>query len=249
MSSMVQEEGQRFEFGNNWHQFIQKNFGPERVRISKKHLLDFIERDDLKGLTFLDIGCGSGLHSIAALEAGAVSVRGFDYDANSVATSRYLQAQVGNPSNWTVEQGSVLDDTFVRNLGAYDLVYSWGVLHHTGDVWHAIRNAAACVRPGGMFYIALYSADVQVNPPPEFWLDLLADAGFTITAHEQMEKEIAFGPWVARMRCTPEVVAELEQILTAGPAHLREFLKPRRDEQGGLHFTLQEVLLVAGKPA
>jgi SAM-dependent methyltransferase len=172
VSSMVQEEGQRFEFGSNWHHFIQKNFGPERVRISKKHLLDFIGRDDLKGLTFLDIGCGSGLHSVAALEAGAVSVRGFDYDANSVATSRYVQAQVGNPSNWTVEQGSVLDDTFVKNLGAYDLVYSWGVLHHTGDVWHAIRNAAACVRPGGMFYVALYSADAQVNPPPEFWLDV-----------------------------------------------------------------------------
>lgn len=86
-------------------------------------------------------------------------------------------------------------------------------------------------------------------PPPEFWLDLLADAGFTITAHEQMEKEIAFEPWVARMRCAPEVVAELEQILTAGPPHFRTFLKPRRDKQGGLHFTLQEVLLVAGKPA
>ena len=126
VSSMVDEERQRFEFGNNWYHFIQKNFGPERVRISKKHLLDFIERDDLKGLTFLDIGCGSGLHSVAALEAGAVSVRGFDYDANSVATSRYVQAQLGNPSNWTVEQGSVLDDTFVKNLGTYDLVYSWG---------------------------------------------------------------------------------------------------------------------------
>ncbi len=86
-------------------------------------------------------------------------------------------------------------------------------------------------------------------PPPEFWLALLADDGFTVAAHEQIEKEIAFGPWVARMRCTPEVVAELEQILTAGSPHLRSFLKPRRDEQGGLHFTLQEVLLVADKSA
>ncbi len=84
-------------------------------------------------------------------------------------------------------------------------------------------------------------------PPPQLWLDVLADHGFTTVAHEQMEKEIAFAPWVARMRCTPDVIAELEQILTAGSAHLRAFLKPRRDEQGGLHFTLQEVLLVANK--
>ena len=169
---MSQIAEQRFEFGKNWHDFIQKNYGPEKVAISKSHILKFMGRENLDGLTFLDIGCGSGLHSIAALQAGAASVHGFDYDINSVTATNYVRTQAGNPSNWTVEQGSVLDDEFMDRLPQYDMVYSWGVLHHTGDVWHAIRNAAARVKPGGLFYIALYSADVRIDPPPQFWLDV-----------------------------------------------------------------------------
>lgn len=163
---------QRFEFGKNWQHYIRRNFGEDRVEISKRHILEFMGRDNLHGLTFLDIGCGSGLHSLAALQAGATSVHGFDYDPDSVAATRFVQDQVGNPANWTVQQGSVLDDAFMETLPLYDVVYSWGVLHHTGDVWRAVRNAAGRVRPGGLLYIALYSADMQVDPPPQFWLDV-----------------------------------------------------------------------------
>lgn len=169
---MSQEVEQRFEFGKNWHDFIQKNYDQEKVAISKNHMLKFMGRENLNGLTFLDIGCGSGLHSMAALQSGVSSVHGFDYDPNSVAATGYVQEQAGNPGNWTVEQGSVLDDAYMERLPMYDMVYSWGVLHHTGEVWHAIKNAAGRVKPGGLFYIALYSADVQINPPPQFWLDV-----------------------------------------------------------------------------
>ena len=163
-------EEPRFEFGKNWHEFITKNYGPQKVEISKHHMLDFMGKKNLDGLTFLDIGCGSGLHSVAALQAGAAQVHSFDYDANSVEASNYVRSLTGNSSVWTVEQGSVLDDDFMNNLAQFAVVYSWGVLHHTGDVWHAIRNTAERVKPGGLLYLALYSADVQVDPPPEFWL-------------------------------------------------------------------------------
>lgn len=169
---MNQEVEQRFEFGKNWHDFIQKNYDQEKVAISRNHMLKFMGRENLNGLTFLDIGCGSGLHSMAALQSGVSSVHGFDYDSNSVAATRYVQEQAGNPGNWTAEQGSVLDDAYMERLPMYDMVYSWGVLHHTGEVWHAIKNAAGRVKPGGLFYIALYSADVQINPTPQFWLDV-----------------------------------------------------------------------------
>lgn len=169
---MSNKTEQRFEFGKNWLDFIQKNFGQDKVDTSKNHMLRFMQRDNLEGLSFLDIGCGSGLHSVAALQAGASSVHGFDYDPNSVAATRYVQQQVGTPTNWTAEQGSVLDDAYMARLPKYDVVYSWGVLHHTGAVWHAIRNATIPVKPGGLFYIALYAADVQIDPTPQFWLDV-----------------------------------------------------------------------------
>lgn len=167
---MSQVEEQRFDFGKNWHDFVQKCYDEERVTISKRHILKFMGRDDLTGLSILDIGCGSGLHSIAMLTAGAARVHGFDYDPNSIKATRTIQERAGKPANWTVEQGSVLDDAYLEKLPLYDLVYSWGVLHHTGDVWRAIRNAASRVKPAGLLYLALYSADIQTNP--EFWLNV-----------------------------------------------------------------------------
>ncbi|MGI9421500.1 MAG: class I SAM-dependent methyltransferase [Geminicoccaceae bacterium] len=165
-------DGQRFAFGKNWHDFVEKQFSPERVSTSKRHLLDFLGVADLKGKTFLDIGCGSGLHSLAAWESGANKIISFDYDPDSVQSTKLLREHAGAPANWVLSEGSVLDVDFMAGIEQADIVYSWGVLHHTGDVWRAIENAATRVKPGGRFYIALYSADVHVDPPPEFWLDL-----------------------------------------------------------------------------
>jgi 2-polyprenyl-6-hydroxyphenyl methylase/3-demethylubiquinone-9 3-methyltransferase len=160
----------RFEFGKNWRRFVRKNFTRERSNIAKDHILKFTGRDTLKGLDFLDIGCGSGLHSLAAYDAGADRVFGFDYDVNSVAATSIVRQSVGNPSNWRVERGDVLDKDYVAKLGKWNFVYSWGVLHHTGNVWEAIRNAQSTVADGGMFYIALYSSDVASPEEQEFWL-------------------------------------------------------------------------------
>lgn len=165
-------DDKRFEFGKNWHHYIEKNFSTERVNVSKQHMLSFLQRDNLNDITFLDIGCGSGLHSLAALQSGAKKIYGLDYDINSVKATQFIRNKVGEPSNWSVEQGSVLDEAYMSGLPQFDLVYSWGVLHHTGDVWTAMRIAAQRVKVDGLFYIALYSADVQKTPGPEFWLDI-----------------------------------------------------------------------------
>ncbi len=172
MAKGVALSSERFEFGRNWQDFIEKHFGQERVDTSKQHLLEFLDADDLKGKTFLDIGCGSGLHSLAAFQAEATQITSFDYDPNSVNSTEVLKHYAGNPAHWSLSQGSVLDAGFMSTLEPADIVYSWGVLHHTGNVWQAVKNAAGRVKPGGQFYIALYSADVQINPSPEFWLEL-----------------------------------------------------------------------------
>jgi SAM-dependent methyltransferase len=162
----------RFEFGRNWRKFVEGHYSQEVVDISKSHILTFLKRPDLNGLQVIDIGCGSGLHSMAMFQAGAASIHSFDYDPDSVAATQFLHEKAGSPAAWTFQQGSVLDDALMASLPTYDLVYSWGVLHHTGDVWKAIDLAASRVAAGGLFYIALYSADVQKDPPPEFWLDV-----------------------------------------------------------------------------
>lgn len=169
---MASDDNSRFEFGANWANFVDKHFSQERVDISRRHLLDFVGRESLGGMRFLDIGCGSGLHSLAAWQAGARRIHSFDYDPQSVATTRALHRLANAPEAWTVSRGSVLDEAFMTGLEQADLVYSWGVLHHTGDVWNALRQACGRVAHGGLLYVALYSADMQIDPPPKYWLDI-----------------------------------------------------------------------------
>src|SRR5580704_5075550 len=159
-----------FDFGKNWADFVDKHFSEERVRIAQEHLLGFLRLPDLTGKRMVDIGCGSGLHSLAALRANAGELVSFDYSADAVATTRRLHALSGSPAHWHIEQGSVLDQPYMAGLGKFDLVYSWGVLHHTGDQWTALRHAAECVAPSGVLYVALYTSDVFVDPPAEYWL-------------------------------------------------------------------------------
>ncbi len=162
----------RFGFGKNWADFVDAHLNEERIARAEKHLLRFLRLDNLSGKTFLDIGCGSGLHSLAALRAGAKRIVSFDYDFDSVATTEHLRQFAGAPAHWQVLQGSVLDEAFMRSLASADIIYSWGVLHHTGDLWRAIENAAMTMLPDSVFYIALYSSDVYLDPPPEYWLDV-----------------------------------------------------------------------------
>lgn len=152
----------KFTFGRNWRKYL-RTYTPERQKISQDSLLAFLQVTDLKGNTFLDIGCGSGIHSAAAWLSGAIRVHSFDYDQDSVAATRWLHKHLGSPQNWTIEQGSVLDDSFMRKLGTFDVVYSWGVLHHTGDQWRALRNAKLCLHDHSVLYIALYAKEAYIN--------------------------------------------------------------------------------------
>lgn len=165
------DESLRFGFGRNWKAFIEEQFSETRVRASQEHLLATLRLPSLDGLSFLDIGCGSGLHSLAALRAGAQQVTGFDFDADSVATSLRVRDLAANSDpRWTAEQGSVLDRARVEALPKFDVVYSWGVLHHTGDMWTAMDNAVVPLKSDGVLYIALYSSDQYVDPSAAEWV-------------------------------------------------------------------------------
>jgi len=148
--------GGRFEFGKNWTRFLAA-LDDGRIARAEDSLRGMLETTDLKGKSFLDIGSGSGLFSLAARRLGA-RVYSFDYDPDSVACARELRREyfLGD-QEWTIEEGSALDQNYIKSLGHFDVVYSWGVLHHTGEMWRALENAQLPVKAGGKLFIAIYN--------------------------------------------------------------------------------------------
>ncbi len=151
----VNDGEKRFQFGENWNNFVV-SINDQRIDASIASLRSMLRVSRLDDRTFLDIGCGSGLASLSAWKLGAV-VHSFDYDKLSVACTQGLRSRFGDGENrWTIEQGSALDEAYLQCLGQFDVVYSWGVLHHTGNMNRAIELAAARVSPNGLLYIAIY---------------------------------------------------------------------------------------------
>jgi 2-polyprenyl-3-methyl-5-hydroxy-6-metoxy-1,4-benzoquinol methylase len=149
-------QGARFEFGKNWSRFLVE-LNDRRIARAEDSLREMLESTDLRGKAFLDIGSGSGLFSLAARRLGA-RVHSFDYDPHSVACARELRSRYfAGDEEWTIEEGSALDEEYIKSLGTFDVVYSWGVLHHTGEMWRALENAQLPVKPGGKLFIAIYN--------------------------------------------------------------------------------------------
>lgn len=143
--------GERFEFGKNWQRFLA-SVNQERIEAAEQALTQKL--GDIRGKSFLDVGCGSGMSSLAAHRLGA-QVQAFDYDPGCVACTVELQRKFG--ANWPTREGSALDPGFLRRLGTFDIVYSWGVLQHTGAMWQALENMVPLVKPGGTLFVAIYN--------------------------------------------------------------------------------------------
>jgi 2-polyprenyl-6-hydroxyphenyl methylase/3-demethylubiquinone-9 3-methyltransferase len=147
----------RFAFGRNWRAFLSR-LDDERIQEAQRSLREMLEVERLDGVSFLDAGSGSGLFSLAATGLGATRIHSFDCDPDSVECTRELKHRYRpQMQSWIIERGNVLDSRYLAGLGEFDVVYCWGVLHHTGNLWRALELVTSLVRPEGKLFIAIYN--------------------------------------------------------------------------------------------
>lgn len=159
-----------FSFGKNWDNF-QKVMTPEREMLAAKHTLGFLNDVFVKDKTVLDIGCGSGLFSLVFFRGGARKIVSFDYDSKAVDCTCRFRDRHGSPANWHVLHGDILNDKFIDSLGRFDIVYAWGSLHHTRNMYKAFENAIKCVNKGGVICLSIYNKILGRNiNSSSFWV-------------------------------------------------------------------------------
>lgn len=151
-----------FSFGKNWRNFLD-SLSEEKIICAEKSLKKMLQVDNFEGKRFLDAGCGSGLFSLAALRLGATEVVSFDIDEDSVACARELHSRFGPFPRWKILTGSALDKNFLKSLGKFDIVYSWGVLHHTGNMWQALENITIPTANQSKLFISIYNDQGMIS--------------------------------------------------------------------------------------
>lgn len=202
-----------FDFGSNWQVFSEQRIDAQRLDIAMQSLQALLQRDTLKGVSVLDVGCGSGLFSIAAQQLGAAKVVGVDVNPRCIAVSQQNVARLAPSASVEFQEASALSPTSMASLGQFDLVYAWGSLHHSGAMWDAIRNVAAHVAPNGTLVLAIYNKHITspawksikwfYNQLPGFGQHLLAllfagiiyVAKFIVTRRNPLDKERGMDFW------------------------------------------------------
>jgi 2-polyprenyl-6-hydroxyphenyl methylase/3-demethylubiquinone-9 3-methyltransferase len=147
----------QFDFGANWQAFSNRLIDENRLAAAMESLRRLLQRNTFDGLAVADVGCGSGLFSIAAARLGAARVVGLDINPLCIEVCRRNKDRLAPDAGVTFHLASVLSPEELASFGTFDLVYAWGSLHHTGAMWDALRNVTTMVKPGGTLVLAIYN--------------------------------------------------------------------------------------------
>lgn len=147
-----------FAFGKNWLSFAKKAVTKEKIDSGRVHFRNLCAAINFQNKSFLDIGYGQGLALFYAAELGA-NVSGIDPDIQNIAAVKELKKYFD--TNLSVEpiNDSILNERFVKSSEdpGFDVVYSWGVLHHTGNLNSAIHNSIRLTKKDGFLVLAIYN--------------------------------------------------------------------------------------------
>jgi SAM-dependent methyltransferase len=152
----------KFAFGKNWAGFLE-TLNDEKIKVAQESMQRLLGIDDLQNRRFLDAGSGSGLFSLSAYRLGA-PVTSFDVDHDSVGCAQELRERFcEDESRWIVLHGSLTDTGFLKDMGRFDVVYCWGVAHHTGQMWSSIGHLIRNVDSGGLLVLAIYNDQLYIS--------------------------------------------------------------------------------------
>jgi len=223
-----------FSFGANWLAYLE-NLSESRIKVAQEDIEDWLGIEAIEGKRVVDIGSGSGLHSMVFFRHRARELISFDVDEKSVAATKSLWEKCGKPDNWSARYGSILDSELVQELrqSSFDLVYSWGVLHHTGAMWKAIDNAIDLVAPGGLLMIALYVKG------PNYQRDLALKKSFNRAS--EFGKKVIYWRYVIRQ--------SLKLLLYRRPREIKSLvLSKRHEHRRGMSIYIDIVDWLGGLP-
>lgn len=163
-----------FSFGKNWTDFLEK-FDDKKIEAAKKYLIEFLGWEEkIKWKTVIDFGSGSGLMSLGYVMAWAKKVTSIDIDDASIACTEFLRKKYNISEDvWEIKKWSVLDSPFIESLGKFDIVYSWWVIHHSGDMWKGLENITSLVIEKWQLYVAIYNeSKILLEGTSPFWVKM-----------------------------------------------------------------------------